>query len=369
MSSLTITFSTPRCSLKPHQIHNAMKKYELNSLTVTILIGCFGALICSIQSCKGNDEIHSDMKPGSKCTTEGLPKIDHPDNQLDPLEFQEHSFSYSFDMKDCYESCDFEFMASLPEPVPEWTRWFIAMLIRGDIMGMLSHRDDVAPHVELKDYYDLNDMTPKTDSIDAKDKTPEQIASHYAKEFERIARSEYEGSEQRNPECDLSFKMIPVWQSKCRQYITYRFNVNTIDMGLHYHTDDYYLTFNSDTGQLLGFDQIFDSRKMNNVIRLLETEFRIRKNEFENKNELGNFDNNELKWEIYSASCGTNLKRRSILKERYGMGVYPRPAVTDSGIVFSYQSFDLDFTCHPLHIILSDNQTRRALHKQFKLEQ
>ena len=160
--------------------------------------------------------------------------------------------------------------------------------------------------------------------------SPEQVAVHFSKEHERLYRKDFT-EEDFGPKYDYMMEVAPAWESKNGQYVTYRFYTYYYTMGAHGFMEEYYLTFDNENGRILGYNDIFGANDLKKALELLEQEITAQKKEFMN------FDG------IYPASLEKDeleSNASEILKEVYDGAYYPRPALTNQGIVFSYQPYE-----------------------------
>jgi len=126
--------------------------------------------------------------------------------------------------------------------------------------------------------------------------------------------------------------VAPAWQSKDGKYITYRFYTYYYTMGLHGFMEEYYLTFNNDTGALLGFDDLFPKGDFKKVIDELETEIT------EDKKDYTTVEGAYPSW-LSEDELSSNAT--AVIKEVRDTVYYPRPALTKKGVVFSYQPYEI----------------------------
>lgn len=268
----------------------------------------------------GIDTIRYDMRY--------LPDSIQPILALLPSGTVEHSYTRSFKLNDSSWRCDFKFLAYLPKGHPTWLNQFIATIIRNDIQGL--YLDNKGADRILKEYYSIKATLRKIGGINAPSMSPEQIAVHFSKEHERLYRKDFT-EEDFGPKYDYMMEVAPAWESKNGQYVTYRFYTYYYTMGAHGFMEEYYLTFDNENGCILGYNDIFGANDFKKVLDLLEQEITAQKKEFMN------FDG------IYPASLEKDeleSNASEILKEVYDGAYYPRPALTNQGVVFSYQPYE-----------------------------
>lgn len=283
-----------------------------------------------------------------------LPKAVYPEKRLLPKDVREHSYVHSFALSDSSWDCNFALRAYLPDNSPAWIKQFIATIMNNDIQALFM--DNKGAERILKEYYGIKSTPRKLHGLDASQKTPKEIARHFSKEFERLYREEYESPDSDNyvPKYDYSMLVVPAWQSKDSTYITYRFYTYYYTMGLHGLMEEYYLTFNSETGKLLGFNDLFRSQSGEKVINELDTSYseRRRKNGY-------NVDGVQESW-LSEEKLESNAW--PIIKEKCDSVYYPRPAMTKKGVVFSYQPYEAGgFAEGIIHILIPYSKIKSAL--------
>lgn len=256
-----------------------------------------------------------------------LPKAVYSEKELLPTHVKEYSYNHTFALSDSSWNCDFAFRAYLPENPQTWTKQFIATMMRNDIQGLFM--DNKGADRILKEYYGIKARPRKIYGIDASQKTPEQIARHFSEEHERLYRKDYDEC---GPKYDYSMLVAPAWQSKDGKYITYRFYTYYYTMGAHGFMEEYYLTFNDETGTLLGFDDLFSKSDFNKVIDALETEIT------EYQKDIRSFEGTYPSW-LSEDELSSNAT--AVIKEVRDTVYYPRPALTKKGVVFSYQPYEI----------------------------
>lgn len=240
----------------------------------------------------------------------------------------EHRCARGFELNDSSWRCDFKFLAYLPKGHPTWLNQFIATIMRNDIQGL--YLDNKGADRILKEYYSIKTTPRKIGGINAFSMSPEQVAVHFSKEHERLYRKDFT-EEDFGPKYDYMMEVAPAWESKNGQYVTYRFYTYYYTMGAHGFMEEYYLTFDNENGRILGYNDIFGANDFKKVLDLLEQEITAQKKEFMN------FDG------IYPASLEKDeleSNASEILKEVYDGAYYPRPALTNQGVVFSYQPYE-----------------------------
>lgn len=265
----------------------------------------------------------------------------------------EHKFARSFALSDSSCNCDFKFLAYLPESHPTWLNQFIAIVMRNDIQAM--YLDNKGADRILKEYYGIKSTPKKIGGINAAGMTPKEIAGHFALEHERLYKDEYPVKEYEGlgPKYDYMMEVSPAWIDKDSTYVTYRFYSYYYTAGMHGFMEEYYLTFNNHSGNLLGYSDLIGKKNFPKAIAVLEKQLTSYRSTWSSIAET------------YSAALdGESLEANAseIIKEVYNGSYYPRPAITRQGIVFSYQPYEKGAFCDGiLHFV-------QPIQKDFKIQ-
>ncbi|MDE5796291.1 MAG: RsiV family protein [Muribaculaceae bacterium] len=299
------------------------------------------------------------IKFGIDTLCANIRSLPHEINMMDTYAagkgWEKHNYSHSFQISDSSWDCNFFFQAYLPYDVPEWTRKFMKTIISNDITAL--YLDNKGMGKVLNQYYGIVNEPKRLRKLDAASATPEQIAAHYAKEHERLYRRDYDKADEDGrklgPKYDYLFKMNPAWQSKDGKYITYRFYTFYYNMGMHGYMEEYYLTFDQATGKLLGVNDIFKPKKFDSVIANLEKRINDYKHEYMNPESVFTADLGEDNIETNSSE---------LLKETVKGKIYPRPAMTNKGVVFTYQPYEMGaFTEGVIHFVVPYSEIKNTL--------
>lgn len=187
-----------------------------------------------------------------------------------------HSFSRSFALTDSSWNCDFKFLAYLPDNHPTWLNQFIAVIMRNDIQALYLGNKGVDRI--LKEYYGITSTPKKVHGINASTMTPKQIAEYFAKEHERLYKDDFNTGEfdGHGPKYDYMMEVTPAWSSSDGRYVTFRFYSYYYTMGMHGFMEEYYLTFNNQTGRLLGYKEIVGDDDFPKAIEILERQLTVK---------------------------------------------------------------------------------------------
>lgn len=259
-----------------------------------------------------------------------LPRILDAPGRIVPGGCKGHRFHKEFAANDSSWECEFDFRAYLPDPHPAWIRQFIATIMRNDIQALFL--DNKGSERIIKDYYGITSRPRKVDGIDASRRTPEEIAAHFAKVHERLYRKEF-ASDGFPPKYDYMMEVTPVWLNSDSTLITYRFYTYTYTMGAHGYPEEYFLTFDSRTGRLLGWKDLMDEAGMADCVADITHRLTAYKGEFFGR-EL------DEPYPAYLDEEDISSNSTELLKERFDGRLYPRPALTRNGLLFSYQPYE-----------------------------
>lgn len=262
-----------------------------------------------------------------------LPDSIYPEMDLLPQGVRKYSDSYTFSFNDLSRVCEYNFDAFLPDNPPAWIRQFIATVIHNDMQGLFM--DNKGSERIIKEYYGIKAKPRVINGLDASQKSPKEIAEHFANEFERLYRKEFDGDEDA-PKYDYSFSIYPAWQSKDGQYVTYRFYTYYYTMGVHGYMEEYYMTFNAETGDLLSFKDFFKPGTEKRVVEEINKRYAEYKNKINKEYGITSDDSYDagLNYELLESNASL------LLKEKVGDLYYPRPAMTNEGVVFTFQPYE-----------------------------
>lgn len=284
----------------------------------------------------GVDTIRYDMRH--------LPDSVNPTREILPANIVEHKYAHSFELTDSSWRCDFKFLAYLPENHPAWLNQFIATIMRNDIQAL--YLDNKGADRILKEYYGVKAKPKKVNGINAANMAPKEIARHFATVHERLYRNEFkmEDVDGHGPKYDYMLEISPAWTSPDGRYVTYRFYSYYYTMGAHGFMEEYYLTFNEETGYILGYEDIIGASDFPKAIKLLEQKLTVKEAQYRDMDEPypAGMDAEQLE-----------ANASEIIKEVYQGSYYPRPALTNEGIVFSYQPYEKGAFCEGIiHFVI-----------------
>ena len=220
---------------------------------------------------------------------------------------------------------DFQINLAIQDDAPEYVKDFINETIRDDVARYFRHysgNKTIEPHLPL---YNI------------KDGDFAQLSRYYYKQFCRLYKEEYSDESDTEeiplgPHYSYQFYAYPVWENSDSTLITWKFYNYCYMGGAHGGETEYFLTFDNNTGRILGADDFFANDEFYKAIDHL-------------KHQLNAYHNRGVSNEYsYSADLDTNSNVTAIqsttLNEIVGGKLYPRPALTRQGIVFTYQTYE-----------------------------
>lgn len=145
------------------------------------------------------------------------------------------------------------------------------------------------------------------------------------------------------------FYACPVWENPDSTLTTWRFYNYSYMGGAHGAEIEFFLTFENKSGRILGVSDLYSTESFKDAIANLTRQL----NEHVGKLHNGEHD---LDADLDSESEVTAIQSR-ILNEKIEGKIYPRPAITKYGIVFSYQTYEKGSNADGrLHIIVPFNE-------------
>lgn len=227
---------------------------------------------------------------------------------------------------------DFQINLAIPNNARENIKNYINETIRDDVaryFGYYSGDKTIYPNIPL---------------FNIKDGDFDQLSRYYYRQFCRLYTKEntYEPDENedideedmipRGPHYSYQFYAYPVWESSDSALTTWKFYDYCYLGGAHGGETEYFLTFDNNTGRILGVDDFYTKDKFNKAINLLRHQL----NAYHNR---GVSDEYSYSAELDFDSNVTAVQS-TILSEVVGEKLYPRPALTRQGIVFTYQTYE-----------------------------
>lgn len=229
------------------------------------------------------------------------------------------------------EFTSFGIHSYIPKKQKAWIYNFISNTIQNDINGMFMLEN--SPNDEI------------CNGLNSKNITIQEISDHYSDELQRLYNDLYsqEELEEYTPKYEYQININPAWISNNGKWITYHIESYTYTGGAHGYSQDYYLTFNTKNGKVLGYKDIYGTKNFAQAIASLEQQIK----QYKKSNEL-------LPAYVEGTSDSTK-----ITKEMYHDHLYPRAAMTNKGVVFSYQPYEIaSFAEGTLHFIIPYSQLK-----------
>lgn len=216
---------------------------------------------------------------------------------------------------------DFQINLALPDNAPKFILNFINESIRDDVAGIFcvySGDDIVYPEIPLFKISNYNIR---------------QMMQYYYKQFCKLYFKEECGDEESIAEAMGShysnqMYIYPVWKSADGKLTTWKFYEYRYLGGAHGGESEYFLTFDNRTGRILGVKDFFTDEEFKQAVSLLAKQLNTYHGDGRNFSADIKMDSN-----VTDAESTT-------LNEVIGGKLYPRPAMTRQGIVFSYQTYE-----------------------------
>lgn len=267
-----------------------------------------------------------------------LPDSVDPERELvySKFDVKRHDYHYTFELTDSSRSCDFSFVAYLPKDRPKWVDQFIATVMRNDIQAIFL--DNKGSDRIINEYYGIKKKPKKIHGINAYSMTPEQIAKHFANDFETHYKKDFsiEDCDGIGPKYDYMLTVAPAWMSSDKSLVTYRFYSYYYTAGMHGFMEEYYLTFDNESGKLLGRDDFFTNAGFKEAIGILEQRLCDHRN---------TYTTCDGPYPSYLEESELEANASENIKEIRDSVYYPRPALTNSGVIFSYQPYEMGAFC------------------------
>lgn len=247
--------------------------------------------------------------------------------------FYKYRFRYLFSLDPSADKCEYDFTAYLPKPAPEWTRRLISVMLNNGIRSMYVKRMDCA----LDEYNGKIRENRQNEQIDVAKMNPVEIARYYARLNKKLYTKDFsdyaKNSPSLCPKYDYMFNMTPAWVSADSSLITYRIETFCYMMGAHGLPEEYFLTFEAESGKLLSWEDILTEDDYRTALGILAGKYKEYRSSYTDDDIAEYFSPVLEKADLYS-----NLS--SIIKEEYQGKYYPRPALTNNGLLFSYQPYE-----------------------------
>lgn len=253
-----------------------------------------------------------------------------------------YRLSKHYTLNDSARTTDFQINVAIPDSVPLYIKDFISGVIRDDVASYFSHYsgDDI--------------IDPHLPTMKMKGKTINEMSKYYYKQFCKLYFQEFgsniEPGERAFGEWySYQFYVYPVWENKDKSLTTWKFYNFGYLGGAHGSETEYYLTFDNKTGRVLGIKDFYSSKAFRDAMQLLTRELNIRQGrdldgEWKIVARLDDYEN-------------ITAAQSNVLNDVIDSEIYPRPAITRHGMVFSYQTYEKGSNADGiLHFILPFKQ-------------
>ena len=199
--------------------------------------------------------------------------------------------------------------------------------------------------------------------------TPESVVKHAAEKLAMQARQDF--SEDDLAEAGINYSrsvdIRPLWQTADKGLTTWAVDEYFYAGGAHGSPLTYYLTYTNDQTQPIGLAEIFRPAMMNHVFALISDKLKARYvkayGSLPGEGEMWNTDAN------YDEGADGEGLCTGILYDHFGGKAYPRPALTDQGVVFVYQVYEKDcYAAGPVCILLKWNEIQPYLLRGVQME-
>lgn len=242
-----------------------------------------------------------------------------------------YRMSRHYALSDSAWTTDFQLNISVQDSTPKFMLQFISRLIRDDVAGYFNHWDGDERIVPSIRTYDTT-----LDNINSMmNYYYRQFCKLYDKEFDCKLSEEDVKNGYWNTGDRYSYQLYvyPVWENSDKSLTTWKFYTYGYMGGAHGGEREYYLTFDNKSGRILGIHDFFKKNVIPEVYDKLEAQLNAHFTRVRNKPYYNMTAN-------LNTSLGVTAMESDILNEKINGELYPRPAVTRHGIVFSYQTYE-----------------------------
>lgn len=223
-----------------------------------------------------------------------------------------YDFSRDYFLADSLFNLHFEINLAFPLEKPEWFMRFLNDYI----------------HKELSAVFFGNNVKPRlfrSNSLASLDDMGKHyfawMKKNYKKEFpQKKEEDKYLGN-------DYEFRMTayPIWENE--DYITYQIYTYEVPGSMRSRERDFCRTFEKTSGCVLGISNFYSEDEFKETVVLLEQQL---------SSAIG------VSGVTADVNPESNVFASSdmVLKEKYNGKLYPRPAITSKGVLFTYQTYE-----------------------------
>lgn len=199
--------------------------------------------------------------------------------------------------------------------------------------------------------------------------TPESVVKHAAEKLAMQARQDL--SEEVMDEAGINYsrsvEIKPLWQTVDKDLSTWAVDEYFYAGGAHGSPLTYYLTYPNGQAQPIGLSEIFRPAQLPNVFALISDKLKERYvkayGSLPGEGDMWNTDAN------YDEGADGEGLCTGMLYDHFGGKAYPRPALTDQGVVFVYQVYEKDcYAAGPVCILLKWNEIKPYLLHDVQME-
>lgn len=231
-----------------------------------------------------------------------------------------YRLSRHYALNDSAWKTDFQINIAMRDSTPLFIKDFISEMIR----------DDVASFFD--EYKDEECVTPYVPMIRMRNRTVEQMMEHYYYQFRKLYDKEFKpepGSDERAFGQHYSYQcyVYPVWQNSDSTLTTWKFYKYNYMGGAHGGESEYFLTFDNQTGRILGAMDFFSKTGFRHAIDKLAEQL----DDYHGREGFEADLNSE-----YNVTAAQSTTMNEVIEGK----IYPRPAITKHGSVFSYQTYE-----------------------------
>lgn len=259
-----------------------------------------------------------------------LPKRIEPIRKLMQTDYRKHTVDHTFPIGISDWECQYRFYAYLPEEYPEWLRQYVAAALYSELQNFMT---DGPQKNELVQYQRLREDPRLYKGLDTSEASIETIARYFGRRFERLYRQRFDLNDVEEGWFGMlneySFEVTPAWKSDDGRLETYRFYSFEFGGGVHGMMYEYYLTFETETGRILGRSDLYSDAEFKKAMSKLGKELDIRR--------FGEPDQGQTA-DVGDESDISPFHMKHY--EKYHGKYYPRPALLGDRVVFSYQPYD-----------------------------
>lgn len=260
-------------------------------------------------------------------------------------EIKNNSVEHRFNLNDSAMPCKFTFSGNLTENSPEWIKNYIAAVMYSDLNIIFNDLGNEGDY--MKEYEKQNLNSKRYLGLNSADASPKEIAEYFAKRFERLYKKKFANEDGLAPTYEYLMDVTPVWTSDDGKLSTYKFYTYNYGGGAHGMMYEYYLTFDTRTGSILGYKDLFGDDEFQEALVQLSIQI--------NQKLLNDDTRTNLTADVGRSEQDDSPK--GIWYEICNGYVYPRPALVEDGVMFSYQPYDkASFAEGILHFVVPNSK-------------